>query len=735
MNKMNGPRSDASRRLRGVRTPAARSRGGVASDPGPSAIPGPGSRPRNRFFHMFPNRFLFLVATLLLCGACERSAQENALLPEPVAVREYPGSFKIHEPLSLWIDAPDSVAQPLADYLLSTPIECVREARKRHAAKNYLHLVLSKGDSLPASPEGYVLAIRPAGITVRSHGEAGLFYGLQTLLQLHAQYGDRIPAQKITDYPRFAWRGLHLDVSRNFFDAEFVKKQLRMMASLKLNRLHWHLTDGAGWRLAVDAYPRLTEEAAWRVGKTWQEWRRGGSRYARRGDPEASGGYYTKEQVRDVLALADSLHITVVPEIEMPGHSEEVLAVYPELSCSGEPGTSGEFCLGNEQTYVFLERVFSEVLELFPSEFIHIGGDEASSRAWMACPKCRALMEREGLKTPAELQAYAVHRIGRFLEAHGRRLVGWDEILDGSIPADAVVMSWRGEEGGRRAAAAGHDVVMTPGSYCYFDGYQDNPMTQPQAFTGYLPLSKVYSYDPAPEQMAGRDRVLGVQANLWTEYIPTPEQAEYMLYPRAFALAEVAWSPQKSRDYDGFRTRALIYTERAREAGYNAFDLESEEGERPESLEPVEHLAVGCPVSYATPWHRSYPADGAATLTDGQRGPWSYGERWLGFLNSDVDVTVDLGAVKPIREVAADFMQWHSAWVWLPARVEIEVSADGETFRRLGVIGNDYPQEEERPEYRTFAWKGSDEARYVRYHAVSNGRAGGWLFTDEIIIR
>ncbi len=343
MNKMNGLRSDASCRLRGVRTPAARSRGGVASDPGPSAIPGPGSRPRNRFFHMFPNRFLFLVATLLLCGACERSAQENALLPEPVAVREFPGSFKIHTPLSLWIDAPDSVAQPLADYLLSTPIECVREARKRHAAKNYLHLVLSKGDSLPASAEGYVLAIRPAGITVRSHGEAGLFYGLQTLLQLHAQYGDRIPAQKITDYPRFAWRGLHLDVSRNFFDAEFVKKQLRMMASLKLNRLHWHLTDGAGWRLAIDAYPRLTEEAAWRVGKTWQEWRRGGSRYARRGDPEAAGGYYTKEQVRDVLALADSLHITVVPEIEMPGHSEEVLAVYPELSCSGEPGTSGEF--------------------------------------------------------------------------------------------------------------------------------------------------------------------------------------------------------------------------------------------------------------------------------------------------------------------------------------------------------------------------------------------------------
>ena len=692
-------------------------------------------RRHNRLLSMCPNRFLFLVGALLLCGACEHSARENALLPEPVAVREYPGSFKIHEPLSLWIDAPDSIARSLAGYLRTTPIECVREERKRHAAKNYLHLLLSKGDSLPESPEGYVLAIRPAGITVRSHGEAGLFYGLQTLLQLQAQYGDRIPAQKITDYPRFAWRGLHLDVSRNFFDVEFVKKQLRMMASLKLNRLHWHLTDGAGWRLAVDAYPRLTEEAAWRVGKTWQEWRRGGNRYARYDDPEAAGGYYTKEDVRDVLALADSLHITVVPEIEMPGHSEEVLAVYSELSCSGRPGENGEFCLGNEQTYVFLERVFSEVLELFPSEFIHIGGDEASSQAWMACPKCRALMQREGLKTPAELQAYAVHRIGRFLEARGRRLVGWDEILDGGIPADAVVMSWRGEEGGRRAAAAGHDVVMTPGSHCYFDGYQDNPMTQPQAFSGYLPLSKVYSYDPAPEQMPVRDRVLGVQANLWTEYIPTPEQAEYMLYPRAFALAEVAWSPVEKRDYEDFRSRALIYTERAHAAGYNAFDLESEEGERPQSLEPVEHLAVGCPVTCATPWHKAYSADGAATLTDGRHGPWSYGERWLGFLDCDVDVTVDLGEVKPIREVAADFIQWYTAWVWLPARVEIEVSDDGETFRSLGVVENDYPQEEERPEFRTFAWKGSDEARYVRYHAVSNGREGGWLFTDEIVIR
>ena len=291
------------------------------------------------------------------------------------------------------------MAQPLADYLLSTPIECVREARKRHAAKNYLHLVLSKGDSLPASAEGYVLAIRPAGITVRSHGEAGLFYGLQTLLQLHAQYGDRIPAQKITDYPRFAWRGLHLDVSRNFFDVEFVKKQLRMMASLKLNRLHWHLTDGAGWRIEIKRYPRLTEFAAWREGKTWKEWSKLGCKYMHEGEAGAYGGYYTQDELRDLVSYAAERGITIVPEIEMPGHSAEVLTAYPELSCTHEPYKQMDFCPGSVATYDFLENVLKEVMDIFPSKYIHVGGDEADKASWPSCPLCQQKMKELGKQT------------------------------------------------------------------------------------------------------------------------------------------------------------------------------------------------------------------------------------------------------------------------------------------------------------------------------------------------
>lgn len=676
-------------------------------------------------------RCFVLLAAALCCAACG-GAPECAVIPRPASVNDLSGRFRMCGPLALSFDAPVATAEVLSAYLQTTALSCRTD--DSDATANYLRFELSDDGDLPASEEGYSLTIRPEGITIRSHGEAGLFYGLQTLLQLCRQYGDEIPARGIVDAPRFAYRGLHLDVSRHFFDKEFVKKQLRMMASLKLNRLHWHLTDGAGWRIAIDRYPLLTEVAAWRCGVTWQEWQAGGRCYCRSGEPGAYGGFYTKDDIREVVAYAGSLHITVIPEIEMPGHSEEVLAVYPELSCSGGPSGSGEFCIGNDATFEFLENVLTEVMALFPSEYIHIGGDEASKTAWANCPKCRRRMTREGLETPDELQRYAVHRIERFLGAHGRKLIGWDEILDGGLTPGAAVMSWRGEEGGRQAAASGHPVVMTPNNYCYFDSYQDNPVREPLAMSGYLPLSKVYAFDPAPPDMPGREWVAGLQANLWTEYISTPRQAEYMLYPRLFALAEVAWSAPESKCYADFRRRALLCNDAARKEGYSAFDLASEYGERSEASMRVEHLAVGCPVAYATPWHPNYPAEGAATLTDGLRGPWSYGSRWQGFLESDVDVTVYLGAVKPIHSVTADFIQWYSAWVWLPAKVSIEVSDDGAAFRQLAVVENDYPQEEHHPEYRAFGWQGTDSARYVRYRAFTNGRPGGWLFTDEIII-
>lgn len=675
------------------------------------------------------------IASSAAAPGCHDVAEcESVVVPRPSEVRPLSGHSLVSGGLSLSFATPDSVARPLEEWVRRSPLPVAPDGGSAASAPGHtLTLELSQGATLPASAEGYHLRVHPAGISVRSRGAAGLFYGLQTLLALYERHGDQIPAQEITDSPRFGWRGLHLDVSRHFFDKEFVKKQMRMMARLKLNRLHLHLTDAAGWRLEVGGFPELTEVGAWREGATWREWEEGGHRQSRQGAEGAYGGFFSRADVEDIVATARSLHIEVVPEIEFPGHSEEVLASMPDLACRGGVA-GGELCLGNERSFEVVEGVLSEVLRLFPSEYVHIGGDEAGHAAWEACPLCRGAMLREGLGSAAELQGWGVRRLGDFLARHGRRMVGWDETLEGGLAPGAVVMSWRGEEGGRRAAAMGHDVVMTPGAFCYLDSYQDNPTTEPLAMSGYLPLPRVYSYDPAPPTMEGRERVLGVQANLWTEHVETEDHAEYMLYPRLFALAEVAWSAAEGKNYSDFHRRALWAASRARTLGYNTFDLTHEQGERHESLRPDNHRAVGCPVAYKTAWNSAYPAEGAQTLTNGLRGPWSYKTRWQGFLGTGVDVTVDLRKTTDIGEVAADFVQWHSAWIWMPERVSFYVSEDSTDFRLLHTAENGYPPDERRPAWQTFGWRGRDRARYVRMVAEAGKRQGGWLFTDEIRI-
>lgn len=677
--------------------------------------------------------YIVPLLTALCCAACNVNVgQKSILIPKPAEVIYQSGSLKVEGDWALSIDAPAEMAASLTDYLEMTPIRCIKEERKD--LKNYLHLILSDDVALPKSEEGYCLTVDEKGVTIISRGEAGLFYGLQTLQQLYAQNDGRIAAQKITDMPRFEYRGQHLDVSRHFFSKEFVMKQMRMMALLKLNRLHLHLTDAAGWRLEIDRYPGLTDIAAWRIGKTWEEWQKAGNLYCPKDDPRAEGGYYTKDDIREMLAYAGKLHITVIPEIEFPAHSDEVMAVYPELSCAGgaAPHTGGDLCIGNEKTFEFVENVLLEVMELFPSEYIHIGGDEAGKDAWKECPECKARMKAEGLASVDELQSYAIRRIGRFLNEHGRKLIGWDEILDGGLAPGAIVMSWRGEEGGRKAAAAGHEVIMTPGSYCYFNRYQDSPEKEPEAMGGIVILPKVYSYDPAPQGMEGREYVIGVQGDLWTEFVPTPEHAEYMLYPRLFALSEVAWSELLKRDYNDFRRRALWLCGEARKMGYNTFDLSTEVGERPESLHKSRHKAVGRSVKYVNRWHENYPAGREEALTDGIHGSWSYFDRWQGFLCCDADVTIDLGKVRTVHEVMADFIQWRSVEIWVPEKVEIGLSNDGKNFRTVSIIEHHVDTEERRPLYMTFGWDGEEKARYVRYHAYINRNVMGWLFTDEI---
>ena len=503
----------------------------------------------------------------LNAGFLAARVPEVNLTPMPNAVVLTGDTLHVPDVLTYTTNLRSHHLADLHAYLPSYPLKMI--PAKGNALVN-IHV--SNPDS---SDESYTLDVSEKGIRIEATAPAGAFYGLQTLAQLVRNYSGNLPTMRIEDAPRFSYRGVHIDVSRHFFDTDYIKKQLDMVASYKINRMHWHLTDGAGWRLQIPSRPRLTEFAAWRPQRTFSEWRDNGGKYCEYTDSAASGGYYTEADVKDVLEYARLRHITVIPEIEMPGHSSEVLAAYPELSCEGKPYVSGEVCIGNEETFRFFEEVLDEVIRLFPSHYIHIGGDEANRRHWKNCEKCQQRIKEEGLDGEDGLQSYMIERIERYINSKGRDIIGWDEILDGGLAPNATVMSWRGVNGGIKAAQQGHDAIMTPEAYCYLDHYQDDPDTQPLAFGSPVTIFQSYSFDPAPAELGDSitKHIIGVQGNNWAEYIPTPEHGEYMMYPRIIALGEVGWTLPENKDQTSFKHRINDEIRYMKSRGYNPFTL------------------------------------------------------------------------------------------------------------------------------------------------------------------
>ncbi len=404
--------------------------------------------------------------------------------------------------------------------------------------------------------EGYHLEISDLNINIRANDQIGIFHGIQSLLQLISNspiHHDSISIAGccIVDSPRFSWRGMHLDVSRHFFPVDDIKRFIDHLARYKFNRFHWHLCDDQGWRIESRVFPKLTEIGAWRIEAN-------GSRY---------GGYYSQSDIKEIVQFATSRFIEIVPEIEMPGHATSSLAAYPEYSCTGSTISvatewgifDNVYCAGNDHTFTFLERLLDEVIDLFPNEFIHIGGDECPKTRWRECPLCQHRIKSEKLANEYELQSYFVKRIAAFLSQRGKRAIGWDEILEGGLATQAAVMSWRGFEGGIAAATMGHDVVMSPTRHCYFDYYQGNRETEPKAFPNDLPLEQVYAFEPVPAELSDIDRkhILGGQGNLWTEYMPDWRQVEYMLFPRVCAMSEVLWSQESNREFGDFKRRLV----------------------------------------------------------------------------------------------------------------------------------------------------------------------------------
>ncbi len=502
-----------------------------------------------------------LLASLLLLAMCTQKDNSYNLIPYPTHIESGKGLFKISEHNTV------SFGQGLDhieyDFLKAGIALKTGIAVQKVDEAGAIHLTLSNTVADEMKEEGYQLTVDKKQINIEAISPVGLFYGVQSLLQLIGADGT-VPAVSITDEPRFAWRGFMLDVSRHFFPKEYIFKVLDQLAMHKMNTFHWHLVDDQGWRIEIKKYPKLTEVGAWRVDREHLHWN--GRKKQQAGEKATYGGFYTQEDIKEIVAYASARHITIVPEIEMPAHTNAALAAYPEYSCTGGPFSvlpggiwpiTELYCAGKDETFDFLQDVLLEVMDLFPSPYIHIGGDEANKAEWEVCPDCQTRIREEGLSDEHELQSYFITRIEKFLNDNGRQLIGWDEILEGGLAPNAAVMSWRGIQGGIEAARSHHPAVMTPTSHCYFDYYQGSPDLEPQAFGGFIPLEKVYSFEPIPEELSLEEGsfIMGVQANLWTEYVHTPAEADYMTFPRLCALAEVAWTDVEQKDFDFFAQR------------------------------------------------------------------------------------------------------------------------------------------------------------------------------------
>ena len=704
-----------------------------------------------------------LCISVLWVVACQSQKEavftmkDLAVIPQPESVVLGKGSFRFTKE-TIFVTAPE--LYPMTNSFVEQ-YEKATGFRMffRKAAIQTSYILLSLDKSLPK--EGYTLVVKPDKISITAADHNGALYALETLRQLLPKEFESstpvktdwvIPAVTISDAPQYPWRGLMLDVSRHFFPKEYILKTLDRMAMLKLNTFHFHLVDNEGWRIEIKKYPKLTEVGAWRVDQEDKLWDERTTNPANAFTnpataPKKYGGFYTQEDIKEIVAYAAARGITVIPEIEMPAHAMSAIAAYPELSCHKRPigVPSGAvwpitdiYCAGQEETFTFLEDVLTEVMELFPSKYIHVGGDEATHTEWKKCLKCQARMKDHHLKDVHQLQSYFIKRIDDFLLSKGRTLVGWDEIMDGGLANNAVVMNWRGIEVGKKALEQGNPVVLT--SDCYIDNYQGLPDYEPQANGGYLPLKKLYHYSLEKENLspALQKNILGTQANLWAEHVGSTEHSEYMLFPRLLALAEISWTSDNLKNWDNFinRTQAFIKRLDVMKVNYarsmyqvvptvenqkgNIFlkldcevpnaDIRYALGDTPiekatKYHQPIAlnrsttfkatvfsgkatntittgevtfHKAIDKKVSYSPLYHKSYQGQGEATLTNVIRGTKNFHDgQWLGWLGDDVTLTLNLEQATEVREVRIGVMDAQASGIYFPVKFTVSLSNDG----------------------------------------------------------
>lgn len=740
-----------------------------------------------------------LIIFIMLLPLLGIAQQQVSIIPQPVSLSVQDGHFIIDRNTAIVFNTKESELRHAADFL-NAFIKNISGDVLPINTKKSKSIVLEIKKTATIGDEGYLLEVSTNSIKIIANTKTGIVYGMQSLFQTLPQIRTnaelQVPCMKITDYPRFKWRGMHLDVCRHFFGPDLVKEYIDLMAAYKFNTFHWHLTDDQGWRIEIKKYPKLTSVGAWRADRTGIPWSE--CKPTQPGEETNYGGYYTQQQIRDIVAYAKERNITIVPEIEMPGHSAAAIAAYPWLSCTQQPqptitggvyppGFQSVYDVSNDSVFTFLENVLTEVMRLFPSKYIHIGGDEVDKTPWKNDPRCQALMKKLGDTSEDQLQSYFIQRIEKFLIAHHRKLIGWDEILEGGLAPEATVMSWRGEDGGIKAAQMHHDVVMTPGTPLYFDHYQAGPAGEPEAIGGFNTLKMVYDYNPIPKELDSTEGkyILGAQANLWTEFIPTVQQVEYMVLPRMLALSEAVWTPKEEKNYDDFYNRLqnqfkvfgekglnycpgnftvaikpfskdgklsvilsseipgakIYYTTDGSDPDATSNQYESpvfidssvtvkavivEDGRvmgvKPAEQKFVMHKAIGKNVTYNYPESKYYMADGPNTLTDGVRGTDDVSKYWHGFEGNDLIATIDMGAETDVQKITIGCLQHNKDWIFLPQSVTYSVSNDGKNFTDLGTVKNTISPDEKGFIIKDFTLNFPlQKARYIRVSAKNLG--------------
>lgn len=701
-------------------------------------------------------RNLLIIFLTLACLSVFSQNPEVVLIPKPQQMELHSGNFILNKNTSLSFAPEFEIAGNfLQDFLQNGAGFSLKKTSEKNA-----DIIFKKDDSQPA--EGYSLTISDSKINVNASDASGAFYAVQTLRQLLPPELERknsiqkqaflFPQLTITDFPKFKYRGMHLDVSRHFFDKEFVKKYIANLALLKMNYFHWHLTDDQGWRIEIKKYPELTSKGAFREETRVGHYEDKPEKY----DGKRYGGFYTQEDIKEIVAFAKTVNVTIIPEIEMPGHAQAAISAYPQLGCTGKQipvattwGVFENIFCPTENTFTFLENVLSEVIPLFPGEYIHIGGDEAPKTQWKNCAACQQLIKDKDLKDENGLQSYFIHRIEKFVNSKGKKIIGWDEILEGGLAPNATVMSWRGVQGGIDAAKQKHDVIMTPVSHSYFDYYQSENTDEPVAIGGFLPLKKVYSFNPIPSELNAEEAkyILGAQANLWTEYIPTEKQVEYMVFPRILAMSEVTWSgPSKDfeKDYPDFFSRIEGFMKRldaldinyanylyeidgkilkedgqvlyelstptkGKEIRYSLNNSKTEVYSKPILIEKDSKItanvfkngeklgrdfseeikydkAINAKISLNVLPNPAYSAGGKEALINGISGSDKrYADKeWLGFWGDDLEITIDLGKDTEINSIKTRFFNSPGVWIYSPQGLMVSGESSGGSKFSIG---------------------------------------------------